>query len=364
MTRPSLPRDRRRRSRSSTCARRTAGSRPSRAWTSPSQPGTVHAVVGENGAGKSTLMKILAGAVQPDGGEVRVDGEAVRFASPADARRRRHRHRLPGAQPLPGALDPGQPVPRRPADPLRPRRPRRRCAGGRAPSWRGSASTSTRTRSSATSASASASWWSSAALLIERPGVLILDEPNSALNERETQRLFTILRELSAGGDDDPLRLPPARGGLRDRRPHHGHAQRRARARPRTARRPRCRDVVEAMVGTSPAELFPERPSRRRAASAGAGGGDGGTRSIVVEGLTVGDELRDVDVRGPARRDRRPGRPRGLGRRDAARRPVRDAPADGRRRSASPTAGARRRPRPRPPGAASASCPPTAGTRA
>ncbi|WP_263262932.1 sugar ABC transporter ATP-binding protein [Pseudomonas sp. RIT-PI-S] len=49
------------------------------------RPGTVLALMGENGAGKSTLMKIIAGLYQPDVGELRLNGVAVRFDAPLQA---------------------------------------------------------------------------------------------------------------------------------------------------------------------------------------------------------------------------------------------------------------------------------------
>ena len=50
------------------------------------KPGEIHAVLGENGAGKSTMMKMIYGAVRPDAGEIRWNGQPVQVASPAQAR--------------------------------------------------------------------------------------------------------------------------------------------------------------------------------------------------------------------------------------------------------------------------------------
>lgn len=48
--------------------------------------GEILALLGENGAGKSTLIKILAGAFQPDTGDIFVDGQQLKMQGPSDSR--------------------------------------------------------------------------------------------------------------------------------------------------------------------------------------------------------------------------------------------------------------------------------------
>jgi simple sugar transport system ATP-binding protein len=49
------------------------------------EKGEIHAILGENGAGKSTLMNIVYGLLQPDSGEILVDGKLASINEPSDA---------------------------------------------------------------------------------------------------------------------------------------------------------------------------------------------------------------------------------------------------------------------------------------
>jgi ABC-type sugar transport system ATPase subunit len=253
------------------------------------EAGTVHAVVGENGAGKSTLMKILAGAVRPDEGEIRVDDEVVHLASPADARRLgvgivyQELSLFPERSILANLFPDVQPTRFGLVD-------RAAMRDKAAPILARIGLAADPDRAVSDLGVDERQLVELSRLLIERPKVLILDEPNSALNERETRRLFAILRELSAAGITIIYvshRLEEV-FELADRITVMRNGQivmttdRAATSIPR---------VVEAMVGTSPAELFPPRTGR-----AGVPTADGAPPppSLRVEGLSVGDDLRDV----------------------------------------------------------------------
>ena len=68
-------------------SKRYPGARALNAANLEVRRGEVHVLVGENGAGKSTLMKILSGAVRADAGEILLDGHKVELDSPLRARR-------------------------------------------------------------------------------------------------------------------------------------------------------------------------------------------------------------------------------------------------------------------------------------
>ena len=163
------------------------------------QPGTIHAIVGENGAGKSTLMKALAGAVPPDAGEIRVRGHAVELATPMAARRQgigivyQELSLFPERSILANLFVDQEPTRFGLVDVgamLAQARPVLERVGLNI-----DPSTSVGLLGLGERQLVELS-----RLLVERPDVLILDEPNSALNDRETARLFAILRELSAAG--------------------------------------------------------------------------------------------------------------------------------------------------------------------
>ena len=161
--------------------------------------GLIHAVVGENGAGKSTLMKVLAGVVQPDSGKILFEGREVVMDSPAAARRRGV-----GIVYQELSLFPQRSV-------------LANLFVNREPLRHGLVSTDAMREMSRdvverlgldVDVDAPVSRLSIgeqqlvelARVLLEAPKLLILDEPNSALNDRETERFFAVLRQLRERG--------------------------------------------------------------------------------------------------------------------------------------------------------------------
>ncbi|MDR1612359.1 MAG: sugar ABC transporter ATP-binding protein [Planctomycetota bacterium] len=163
--------------------------------------GEVHAICGENGAGKSTLMKILMGVYAADSGDMQLNGHPVRFQSPRQA------------------LDAGIAIIEQELTPIPDMTVAENIFLGREPMTAGGLFVNYRslnrmaqdvlarikvriepTRKMKTLSVAEVQLVEIAKALSYDSDVLIMDEPTSAIGERETDVLFDIIRTLKTQG--------------------------------------------------------------------------------------------------------------------------------------------------------------------
>ena len=161
--------------------------------------GEVHCLLGANGAGKSTLLKIVAGAIQPTAGTLRIDGRNVQMRSPAEAAQS-------GVSMIYQELDL---VPQMTVE--------QNLYLGQEPRRMGVVDTRARRRgalkvlervgarfdpgAAVESLSIANRQLTAIARSLTRDArIIIMDEPSGPLNESELDRVFTIIRELTAEG--------------------------------------------------------------------------------------------------------------------------------------------------------------------
>lgn len=164
--------------------------------------GEIHAVIGENGAGKSTLMNILAGDLQPDMGEILIDGKPTVISSPLASRANgitvvyQELALCPTMSVAENIMMPDMAA--RSAASIVPRdlmRSEARLALARL----GMAGLNPDAKVGRLSI-AEAQLVEIARAIRQKARLLVLDEPNSALSKRESARLFEIVRQLRDEG--------------------------------------------------------------------------------------------------------------------------------------------------------------------
>ncbi|MGF6528904.1 sugar ABC transporter ATP-binding protein [Variovorax sp. PvP013] len=166
-------------------------------------PGEIHALMGQNGAGKSTLIKVLTGVFPASAGEVRLDGRAIRPATPVDAQRLGISTVYQEVNLCPN-LSVAENV-------FAGRYPRHGWAQGRRIDWAVVEERARQllarigldidvTRLLSSYPVAVQQMVAIARALGLRSKVLILDEPTSSLDDDEVQKLFAVLRRLRGEG--------------------------------------------------------------------------------------------------------------------------------------------------------------------
>ncbi len=159
--------------------------------------GEIHALMGENGAGKSTLIKVLTGVYTKDGGDIALEGKSVVIRSPQDAQ---NAGISTVYQEI--SLCPNLTV----AENMYIGRTK-----GAITNWRQMNQKATRLLKSLDIPAKATQQLGSCSIAVQQMvaiaravdmdcKVLILDEPTSSLDEREVEKLFTMMRDLRTLG--------------------------------------------------------------------------------------------------------------------------------------------------------------------
>lgn len=165
------------------------------------RPGEVHALVGENGAGKSTLMKIVAGVHEPDAGSFEMDGQKISFSSPREAE-------AAGIAMIPQELNLFTEMSVAENLFVGRSRPRTRWGGL---DWNAMQKEARRqfenfgvdfdvTAPAKRLSTANKQVVAIARALVGEARAIVMDEPTASLAGEEVQRLFGIIRDLTANG--------------------------------------------------------------------------------------------------------------------------------------------------------------------
>ena len=247
--------------------------------------GEVHALLGENGTGKSTMMRILAGVERADSGTVALADKTRDFRSAAEAREAgisivfQELSLFPDLDVL-ANLFMGR-------EPRRLGRVDRRAMRRRAePIVAKLGLTFPLTAKVGSLSLAERQLVEISKALLSKAALLILDEPNSALNATESARLFRLIRELKADGTaliyishrlEEVFaladRISVMRGGrvvLTD-----------------TCSNLTIASVVEAMLGRKEGQTV-ARVEQRRSSDH--------TATLRLRNVSVGDKLREVSL--------------------------------------------------------------------